>query len=61
MLGAQKVASHDSLLDELTRREVIKFVEEEDDAMDCSDDDNPVSSDKESDLGSSKVLVDKNE
>ena len=31
MLGARKVISHESLIDEITRREVIiKFVEEED-------------------------------
>jgi hypothetical protein len=54
--------SHDSLLlDEITRREVIEFVEEEDDVMDCSDDDDPVSLDGESDLDSSKVSVDENE
>jgi hypothetical protein len=34
--------SHNSLLDEITRREVIKFVEKEDDMMDHSDDDDPV-------------------
>jgi hypothetical protein len=38
--------SHDSLFDEITRREVIEFVEEEDDVMDCSDDNNQVSLDK---------------
>ena len=60
MLAAWKVISHDFLLDEITRWMVIKFVEEEDDVMDCWDDDNPVSSDKESDSDSSEILVDKN-
>jgi hypothetical protein len=36
--GAQKVSNHDHgrLLDEISRMEILEFVEEEDDIMDCS-------------------------
>jgi hypothetical protein len=57
-LEARKVICHEALLDEITRRDVIEFVEEEDDVMDRSDDDVLVSSDKESDSDSSKIIVD---
>ena len=60
MLEAQKVMLHKSLLDEITRRDVIKFVEEEDDVMDCSNDDALVTSDKESDLDNFVNIVDDN-
>ena len=60
MLGARKLVSHDSLLDEIMRRAVIKFVEEEDDVMDCSDDDDWVSSDEDSDSDTSEVSVENN-
>jgi hypothetical protein len=54
--GARKLLSHDSLLDEIARRAVIEFVEDENgDVMDCSDDDVPVSSDEESDSDTSEV------
>jgi hypothetical protein len=43
-LGAQNNLFYGLLLDEITRREVIEFVEEEDAVMDCSDDNNQVSS-----------------
>jgi septum formation inhibitor-activating ATPase MinD len=52
-LQARKVLSHQSLLDEITRRDVIKFIEEEDDVLERSDNDAPVTLDKESDLDSS--------
>jgi hypothetical protein len=60
MFGARKIVSHDSLLDKITRRAVIEFVEEEDHVMDRSDDDDPVSSDEESDSDTSEVLVENN-
>jgi hypothetical protein len=60
-LQAQKVMSHESLLDEITRRHVIEFIEEEDDVLDRSNDDAPVISDEELDSDSSKNIVDDNE
>ena len=52
--------SHESLLDEITRRDVIELVKEEDDVMDHSDNDALVTSDKESDLDNSENIVDNN-
>ena len=60
-LQARKVLSHESLLDEITRRDVIEFIVDEDDVLERSDDDAPVTSDKESDSDSSENIVDDNE
>lgn len=60
-LQARKVLSHESLLDEITRRDVIEFIEDEDDVLERSDDDAPVTSDEESDSDSSENIVDDNE
>ena len=60
-LQARKVLSHESLLDEITRRDVIEFIEEEDDVLERSDDDAPVTSDEESDSDRSENIVGDNE
>jgi hypothetical protein len=60
-LQGRKVMSHESLLDEITRRDVIEFIEEEDDVLEHSDNSALVTSDEELDLDSSKNIVDDNE